>query len=73
MIKEKTRFTADRRMFLKGAVAAGGAAALTVVSASGPADTDTEKNQAPGAVDKTTSKGYHETQHIKDFYRTLKT
>ncbi len=72
MIKEKTRFTADRRMFLKGAVAVGGAAALTAVSASGPGDTDTEKNSAPDVADKKTSKGYHETQHIKDYYRSLR-
>ena len=73
MIKEKTRFTADRRMFLKGAAAAGGAAALTAASAAGLVDADTEKKPAPDVVDKTASKGYHETQHIKDYYQALRT
>ena len=73
MIKEKTRFTADRRMFLKGAAAAGGAAALTAASAAGLVDADTEQKPAPDVVDKTASKGYHETQHIKDYYRALRT
>jgi nitrous oxide reductase len=72
MIKEKTRFTADRRMFLKGAAAAGGAAALTAASAAGLVDADTEEKPAPEATDKTASKGYHETQHIKDYYRSLR-
>ena len=72
MIKDKTRFTANRRIFLKGAAAAGGAAALTTVSAAGLVDADTEKKPAPDATDKTASKGYHETQHIKDYYRSLK-
>jgi len=74
MKKDKTRFTADRRMFLKGAAVAGGAAALTAVSAAGlvepAAESDTESDS--GAADKTASKGYHETQHIKDYYRILR-
>ena len=73
MIKDKTRFTANRRIFLKGAAAVGGAAALTAVSATGLVDADTEKQPAPDATNKTASKGYHETQHIKDFYRSLRT
>jgi nitrous oxide reductase len=74
MKKDKTRFTADRRMFLKGTAVAGGAAALTAVSATGlvgPA-TESELGAAPAAADKTASKGYHETQHIKDYYRILR-
>jgi nitrous oxide reductase len=72
MIKDKTRFTANRRIFLKGAAAAGGAAALTAVSATGLVDAGTEKQPAPDATNKTASKGYHETQHIKDYYRSLR-
>ena len=72
MIKDKTRFTANRRIFLKGAAAAGGAAAITVVSATGLVDTDTQQTDAPDVADKKASKGYHETQHIKDYYRTLR-
>jgi hypothetical protein len=73
MKKNKTRFTADRRMFLKGAAIAGSAAALTAVSATGLVAADTENNLSPDdATDKTASKGYHETQHIKDYYRSLR-
>jgi nitrous oxide reductase len=72
MKKNKTRFTADRRMFLKGAAIAGGAAALTAVSATGLVAADTENELPPDATDKTASKGYHETQHIKDYYRSLR-
>ncbi|HAJ93166.1 MAG TPA: hypothetical protein DCO71_11230 [Gammaproteobacteria bacterium] len=78
MKKDKTRFTADRRMFLKGAAVAGGAATLTAVSATGLVEPDTESaaesdlGTAPVAADKTVSKGYHETRHIKDYYRILR-
>ena len=72
MIKDKTRFTANRRIFLKGAAAAGGAAAITAVSASGLIDADTEPDILPDTADNKASKGYHETQHIKDYYRTLR-
>jgi len=71
MIKDKTRFTVNRRIFLKGAAAAGGAAAITAVSASGLVDADTEEDVIP-AADNKASKGYHETRHIKDYYRTLR-
>jgi len=72
MKKDKTRFTADRRMFLKGAAVAGGTAALTAVSATGLVNQDTEEKQAPDATEKSASKGYHETPHIKDYYRILR-
>ena len=72
MKKDKTRFTADRRMFLKGFAVAGGAAAITAVSATGLVDPDTKAQAAAGTAEKPASKGYHETQHIKDFYRVLR-
>jgi len=72
MIKDKTRFTANRRIFLKGAAAAGGAAALTAASAADLLDEDLEELTPGDAVDTRASKGYHETQHIKDYYRTLR-
>jgi hypothetical protein len=72
MKKDKPRFTADRRMFLKGAAVAGGTAALTAVSATGLVDPATKEQAAPDATDKTASRGYHETQHIKDYYRALR-
>ena len=78
MKKDKTRFTADRRAFLKGAAVAGGAAAFTAASATGLVEPATESDPgaspeaAPATADKTASKGYHETQHIKDYYRILR-
>ena len=70
MKKDKTHFTADRRLFLKGAAAAGGAAALTAASATGLVEPAAEA--APATADKPASKGYHETQHIRDYYRILR-
>ena len=72
MKKDKTRFTADRRMFLKGAAVAGGTAALTAVSATGLVDQAAEVSTAPDSAEQPASRGYHETQHIKDYYRILR-
>ena len=72
MKKDKTRFTADRRMFLKGAAIAGGSAALTAVSATGLVEQAREEPPAPEATGKTASQGYHETRHIRDYYRVLR-
>lgn len=72
MIKDKTRFSVNRRIFLKGAAAAGGVAAITAVSATGLVDADTQQPDTPEVADKKASKGYHETQHIKAYYRTLR-
>ncbi|MGB5474302.1 MAG: twin-arginine translocation signal domain-containing protein [Gammaproteobacteria bacterium] len=62
---------AERRRFLKGVAAAGGATALTTVFASGliatdPGGTAVRKNQQPE------SRGYRETDHIREYYRTLR-
>ena len=72
MKKDKTRFTADRRMFLKSFAVAGGTAALTAVSATGLVDRDTKEQVAAETAEKRASKGYHESQHIKDYYRVLR-
>ncbi len=71
MIKDKTRFTANRRIFLKGAAAAGGAAALTAVSA-GNLDEEFEPAADLDSPAGTDTQGYHETQHIRDYYRALR-
>jgi hypothetical protein len=68
----KQSHAAERRRFLKGVAAAGGATALTSVFASGLVSSD------PGgtSIRKTRpqeSRGYHETDHIKEYYRTLRT
>ena len=74
MKMDKTYFTSDRRTFLKGAAIAGGAAALTAASATGLVESAAKAPPAaaPATADKTASKGYHETQHIKDYYRILR-
>lgn len=72
MKKAKTRFTADRRMFLKGFAVAGGTAAITAVSATGLVNPATKQHAAADIAEKPASKGYHETQHIKDYYRILR-
>jgi nitrous oxide reductase len=72
MNNDKTRFTADRRMFLKGAAVAGGTAALAAVSATGLVDQALSARSPSVASGKSASQGYHETQHIRDYYRALR-
>ncbi|WP_455222160.1 twin-arginine translocation signal domain-containing protein [Kaarinaea lacus] len=60
----------DRRNFLKGVVVGGGAAALSTVSA----DLFT-KNNAKTKLERAkaqSTKGYHETPHIRAYYQTLR-
>jgi hypothetical protein len=65
-------------LFLKGVIAAGGATALTAVSAphiADPldiADPLEDKQAGPGSNTASVSKGYRETAHIKAYYRTLR-
>ncbi len=72
MKKRTTPFTPDRRLFLKGAAAAGGVTALAAVSTASLSDPDTADNTDPGTAAKPASRGYHETAHIRDYYRTLR-
>jgi len=62
----------NRRGFLKGVVAAGGATALTSLFASRLVADDTGGTAAPKSK-VMASRGYHETDHIRDYYRTLRT
>jgi secreted PhoX family phosphatase len=62
----------DRRSFLKGIAAAGGATALTTFFASRLMATDAGGTATRKYTDKA-SRGYHETDHIRDYYRTLRT
>jgi hypothetical protein len=66
------QYTTDRRLFLKGVIAAGGATALTAVSAPHIADPLEDKQAGPGGNPAAVSKGYRETAHIKAYYRTLR-
>lgn len=71
MSKRTTRRIHDRRTFLKGIVAAGGASALTAVSASHLTDI-LDDHQAAADDAATAARGYHETPHIREYYRTLR-
>lgn len=59
----------SRRKFLKGAVAAGGAAAV-VVSTGSTAAITSEKVIEAKPIKK--EKGYRETQHIRDYYNSAR-
>jgi len=59
----------SRREFLKGAVAAGGAAAV-VVSTGSTAAITSEKVAVANPIEQ--EKGYRETQHIRDYYNTAR-
>ncbi|MBD3609410.1 MAG: twin-arginine translocation signal domain-containing protein [Gammaproteobacteria bacterium] len=58
--------TLERREFLKGAAAAGGAVALGMATGEAVASVE------PAEVKKTAAKGYHETQHIRDYYKSAR-
>ena len=66
------RYPTDRRLFLKGVIAAGGATALTAVSAHHLADSVKDKQADAGLNADPVSQGYHETAHINAYYRTLR-
>ena len=62
----------DRRGFLKGVAATGGATALTAFFAS-RLIADDSGGTAARKSEVMASRGYHETDHIRDYYRTLRT
>lgn len=62
----------DRRGFLKGMAAAGGATALTAFFTSRLSAAEAGGTATRKYTDKA-SRGYHETDHIRDYYRTLRT
>ena len=70
MKKQDPAHAAERRRFLKGMAVAGGATALATVFASRLAAEDTAGTAAV-KTGQTASRGYHETDHIRDYYRTL--
>ncbi len=61
-----------RRTFLKTAVAAGGVSVLSTANAAAAEQIlhNSKKPAEPEA--ETNSAGYHETDHIKRYYRTLR-
>ena len=62
----------DRRSFLKGVVAAGGTTALAAFFSS-RLIADDHNGTAAHKSEVIASRGYHETDHIRDYYRTLRT
>jgi anaerobic selenocysteine-containing dehydrogenase len=61
----------DRRTFLKAAVAAGSATALSTLTTTSVAATD--ESLSPTTADtRTESRGYRETAHIKEYYKILR-
>ena len=68
MSRKSSSYTADRRTFLKKLAAAGGATAAVAMSgraavASPGQDTTSEPEK---------QKGYHETPHIRSYYRSAR-
>jgi len=68
MFKNKTL---ERREFLKGAAAAGGAVALGMVAGGAMANTEPPSREQATA-DAAKSQGYHLTQHIRDYYNSTR-
>lgn len=63
--RQQPEADAQRRKFLKAAGLAGGAAAVGI-SATAEAN-----NEAPPA-DPKSSRGYHETEHVRAYYRSAR-
>lgn len=72
MKQHRTGPATDRRRFLKGVAAVGGAAALTSFFTSRLVADDSSGTLARKS-DSLASRGYHETDHIRNYYRTLRT
>ena len=67
----KQKVAVQRRRFLKGALVAGSAAAVSPVVISGISDTSSLSGKNPGErVEE--GKGYQLSQHVKAYYRTLR-
>ena len=58
----------DRRSFLKGVVAAGGSSALLAVTGSVQA----EPEAGPEAPEQRAAQGYRLSEHVAQYYRTLR-
>lgn len=71
MKQHQTGPLTDRRSFLKGVAAAGGATALTALFASRLVAAD-NSGTTVRKNDVMATRGYHETEHIRDYYRTLR-
>ena len=70
MNKKQSPQKRERRNFLKGVVVAGGATALTSVSAGLLTESNSTEKRANTKT--RSSKGYHETPHIQAYYQSLR-
>ena len=61
----------NRRIFLKAAVAAGGATAISRVSAA-PSEEPLSTRSSPDQEAGQQSSGYRESDHIRAYYKTLR-
>ncbi|WP_455219557.1 twin-arginine translocation signal domain-containing protein [Kaarinaea lacus] len=68
--KQASHPKSERRNFLKGVVIAGGATALTSVSAGLLTESNAKEKRANAKT--RASKGYHETPHIQAYYQSLR-
>ena len=68
MSRKSSSYTADRRTFLKKLAAAGGATAAVAVSGRA-AVASPEQGTAPEPA---REEGYHETPHIRSYYRSAR-
>ena len=67
MTRQSRKQTEERRIFLKKLAAAGGATAAVAMSNQAVAAPDLDL-----ASEETQERGYHETPHIRSYYRTAK-
>jgi hypothetical protein len=67
MTRQSSTYTEERRTFLKKLAAAGGATAAVAMSSQAAASPDQDL-----ASEATEDRGYHETPHIRNYYRTAK-
>jgi hypothetical protein len=68
MSRKSSSYTADRRTFLKKLAAAGGATAAVAVSGRAAVASPVQDKASGPARDK----GYHETPHIRSYYRSAR-
>jgi len=66
--KHKESIKTDRRKFVKGVAVATGAATVAMASGGAAAALPEEETRAETEG----SKGYHETQHVLDYYDTAR-
>lgn len=67
MTRQAKTHTEERRAFLKKLAAAGGATAAVAISGQAAASPEPDAVSQPAK-----NRGYHETPHIRHYYRTAK-